>query len=365
MFPTLCIDELTAKVPIIQGGMGVGISISGLASAVAEQGGIGVISSVALGLLKTGKEKLRSENINCLVEEIRKAKTKTEGILGLNVMVAAADFNEIVLTGIKEKIDIIFLGAGLPTKLPAEISEKYLDKIKTKFAPIVSSARAAKLIFRSWEKRYNRVPDAVVVEGPQAGGHLGFSLEEIDHPNFSLEKLIPEICQTVAPFRAKYQRDIPVIAGGGIYSGADIAKFIDLGAAGVQMGTRFVATEECDADPIFKQQFIACQKSDIGLIKSPVGLPGRAISNQFLKDVKSGLKKPVYCPWQCLKSCKMENSNYCIADALVNAKNGLLEQGFSFAGVNAYRIDKILSVHDLIDSLQTEYDSFREKDSLV
>ncbi|MFO7896386.1 MAG: nitronate monooxygenase family protein [Candidatus Cloacimonadales bacterium] len=359
MFPTLCIDDLSAKIPIIQGGMGVGISISGLASAVAEQGGIGVISSVALGLLKTGKEKLREENINCLVDEIRKAKAKTQGILGINVMVAAADFNEIVLAGLREKIDIIFMGAGLPTKLPPEISDKYLDKIKTKFAPIVSSARAAKLIFRSWERKYNRVPDAVVVEGPQAGGHLGFSLDQINDPAFSLEKLIPEICQTIAPFRAKYQRDIPVIAAGGIYSGADIAKFIDLGAAGVQMGTRFVATEECDADPKFKQQFINCQKSDIGLIKSPVGMPGRAIINQFLVDVKSGLKKPVYCPWQCLKSCKMENSNYCIADALVNAKNGILEQGFSFAGVNAYRVDKILSVKNLINSLEAEYDACR------
>lgn len=361
MFPKLKIGNLTASVPIIQGGMGVGISISGLAAAVANEGGIGVISSVALGAMKNAKAKLRAENLISLKEEIAKAKAKTSGILGMNVMVAAADFEELILTGIKSKIDIIFIGAGLPTKLPAIFNSEYVSNLKTKLAPIVSSARAAKLIFKTWEKKYNFVPDAVVVEGPKAGGHLGFHVDQIDDPRFSLEKLIPEVCAMILPFKKKYGKDIPVIAGGGIYSGDDIAKIMKLGAAGVQMGSRFVATEECDASQEFKDQFINCEKSDISLIKSPVGLPGRAIYNQFLDQVKSGLRKPVFCPWQCLKSCKMNDSLYCIADALLNARNGNMEEGFCFAGSNAYRIDKLMSVKDLVSELRLGFNNFLNK----
>jgi len=355
--PELKIGDLVAKLPIIQGGMGVGISMSGLASAVANAGGIGVISSVALGMLgHTSKKSYREKNKIELRKEIRKAKKMSNGIIGLNIMVAISDFDEMVKIALEETIDILFLGAGLPLKLPQGISLEYLKKMKTKIAPIVSSGRAAKLIFKTWDKHFGTVPDAVVVEGPLAGGHLGFKPEQIDDPDFKLEKIVPSVCEAVKNFENKYSKKIPVIAGGGVYSGNDIYKLMNLGASGVQMGTRFVATEECDADIEFKKQFIKCKKEDIVIIKSPVGLPGRAIVNDFLVDVKAGIKKPFRCPWKCLKTCDFKTSLYCIGNALMKAKLGDLKNGFSFAGANAWRVDKIMSVNELMDSLVKEFE---------
>ncbi len=357
MFPKLTIGEFTARIPIIQGGMGVGISMSGLAAATANEGGIGVISSVALGLLeKLDRKSYRKGNLVCLRKEIRKAKAMSDGVIGLNVMVAVSDYDDIVKAAIEEEIDILFLGAGLPLKIPEGLTLEYLKSVKTKIVPIVSSDRAAKLIFSSWEKKYNYIPDAVVVEGPKAGGHLGFKAEQIDDPHFALEKIIPKVIKILEPFKQRFEKDIPVIAAGGIFNGEDIHKFLKMGAAGVQMGTRFVATDECDADIKFKEQFVNCHKEDIGIIKSPVGLPGRAIINKFLTDVTSGLKKPFNCPWKCLKTCKMQQSLYCIADALMKAKIGNLTNGFSFAGANAYRIKQIVSVKELMDSLRVEFE---------
>jgi len=357
MMPELKIGEFTARVPIIQGGMGVGISMSGLAASTANEGGIGVISSVGLGLLeKLDRNNYRKENLICLRKEIRKAKALSDGVIGLNVMVAISDYDDIVKAAIEEEIDILFLGAGLPLKMPGDISLEYLETIRTKIVPIVSSARAANLIFHSWEKRFNHVPDAVVVEGPKAGGHLGFKAEQINDPQYALENIIPEVIKIIEPFIQRHGKDIPVIAAGGIYSGEDIYKFLEMGASGVQMGTRFVATDECDADIKFKEQFVNCKKEDIGIIKSPVGLPGRAIINKFLTDVTSGIKKPFNCPWKCLKTCNMKQSLYCIADALMKAKIGNLTEGFSFAGSNAYKINKIISVKELIESLRVEFE---------
>jgi nitronate monooxygenase len=355
--PELRIGNLIARIPIIQGGMGVGISLSGLASAVANSGGIGVISSVGLGLLENNSGKTyREANKIALQREIRKARKLTDGILGLNIMVAISDYDEIVKLAFEEKVDILFLGAGLPLKLPDGMTVEELKKTKTKVAPIVSSARAAKLIFKSWDKNFAHVPDAVVVEGPLAGGHLGFKKDQINDPEFTLENIVPDVCEAIKPFETKYDKKIPVIAGGGIYDGEDIYKFIKLGASGVQMGTRFVVTEECDAAIEFKNQFIKCRKEDIVIIKSPVGLPGRAILNDFLTDVKAGIKKPFRCPWKCLKTCDFRNSLYCIANALMKAKIGELKNGFSFAGANAWRVDKIVPVKELMDSLVREFE---------
>lgn len=355
--PELKIGNLVAKLPIIQGGMGVGISMSGLASAVANAGGIGVISSVGLGLLEPASKKTyREDNKIALRREIRKARKLTNGVIGLNIMVAISDFNEMVKVALEEKIDILFLGAGLPLKLPEGISVDYLKKMKTKVAPIVSSGRAAKLIFKTWDKNFSHVPDAVVVEGPLAGGHLGFKSEQIDDPEFTLENIIPEVCEAIKNFEIKYNKKIPVIAGGGVYDGNDIYKFMNIGASGVQMGTRFVATDECDASVEFKNQYIKCKKEDIVIIQSPVGLPGRAILNDFLKDVKAGIRKPFRCPWKCLKTCDFKTSLYCIANALMKAKIGELKNGFSFAGANAWRIDKIIPVKELMDSLVREFE---------
>ena len=332
--------------------MGVGISLSGLASAVANEGGIGVISAAMIGMGESDITKNFIEaNIRALENEIRKAREKTKGILGVNIMVALTNFADMVNTAIKEKVDILFCGAGLPLDLP-----KYLGKgINTKLVPIVSSAKAAKILCMKWLRNFNYLPDAFVVEGPLAGGHLGFKAEQIENPEFTLEKILPEVVAAVKPFEEKNNKKIPVIAAGGIYSGEDINKFLKLGASGVQIATRFVATVECDADSKFKEEFIKSREGDIILINSPVGLPGRAIKNKFLEDVNNGIKKPFSCPYHCISTCDFKESNYCIALALVNAKKGKLNKGFAFAGKNAFRISKITTVKELIESLIEEF----------
>lgn len=346
--PKLRIDNLTADIPIIQGGMAVGISLSNLASAVANEGGIGVIGTAGIGMTEPDfSENFLSANIRALRKEIRRAREKTKGIIGVNIMVALTNFSDMVRTAIEEKIDIIFSGAGLPLDLP-----KYLTKESiTKLVPIVSSGRAFKIIARSWIEKFQYIPPAVVVEGPLAGGHLGFKREELEDPKSALEERLKEVVNEVRILEEKYNRKISIIAGGGIYTKEDIEKFINLGADGVQMATRFVATEECDADDNFKKAYIDAKKEDIIIIKSPVGLPGRAIKNEFLEAVERGEKKPFTCPFHCIKTCDYQNSPYCIAIALLNAKKGNLKNGFAFAGANAYRIDKIVRVKDLIREL--------------
>ena len=352
-FPKLKIGDVIADIPIIQGGMGIGISMSGLASSVANLGGIGVIATAGLGTLKgeSGENYLEA-SISILREEIVKAKKLTKGILGVNIMVALTNFADMVETSIEEGIDLIISGAGLPLDLP-----KYLKEgIWTKLVPIISSAKAARVICKRWLGRYNRLPDAFVVEGPMAGGHLGFSKDQLEDPKYALEKIIPEVVEVVALFEKEHGVSIPVIAAGGIYSGADIDKFMKLGAAGVQMGTRFVATHECDASPKFKQCYVDSQPEDLIIIDSPVGMPGRAIKNDFITSIQEGQKKPFKCPYHCISSCNCTDSPYCIALALANAKKGNLKSGFAFAGKNAWRVDRIMSVKELIDSLLEEYD---------
>ncbi len=352
-FPKLIIGDLVARVPIIQGGMGIGVSLSGLASAVANQGGVGVIATAGIGVLCPDKETSYVEgSIKVLREEIRKAKEATKGILGVNIMVALTNFADMVETSIAEGVDLILSGAGLPLDLP-----KYLKEgIGTKLVPIISSAKAARIICKRWLMRYNKLPDAFVVEGPMAGGHLGFSSGQLDDPGYALEKIIPEVVEAVSVFERENGVKIPVIAAGGIYTGADILAFMKLGAAGVQMGTRFVATHECDADIKFKKAYINAGKDDLVIIESPVGLPGRAIRNDFIESIQNGLKKPFKCLYHCISSCNCTDSLYCIAMALGNAVKGKLKGGFAFAGKNAYRVNRILSVSELIESLEKDYD---------
>ncbi len=352
--PKLKIGEIEAKIPIIQGGMSVGISLSGLSSAVANEGGIGVIGAAGIGMLEPDfKKNFREANKRALRKEIRKAREMTDGIIGVNIMVALSDFDDLLIVAIEEGADLVFLGAGLPLKIPKD----GLGKV----VPIVSSGRAASIIFRYWSIRYGRVPDAVVVEGPLAGGHLGFKKEQIDNPKYKLEKLLLDVIEVVRKFEKKFQKKISVIAAGGIFTGGDIYSYLQMGADGVQMGTRFVATNECDASIKFKEAYIRAKKEDIIIIDSPVGLPGRAIRNKFLDDVSSGIKKPFTCPWHCLKTCNFKHSPYCIALALTNAKKGNLEDGFAFSGANAYRIDKIVSVKELIETLKEEYKLVSER----
>ena len=348
----LRIGNITVNLPIIQGGMGVGISLSSLASAVANEGGIGVISTAAIGINESDFfSNFLEANIRGLKKEIRKARELTKGIIGVNIMTALSNYADMVRTAIEEGIDIIFSGAGLPLNLPQFLTGKSM----TKLVPIVSSARAAGIISKRWLEKYQYIPDAFVVEGPMAGGHLGFREDQVNDKEFALEKLVPEVINEVKPLEDKYERPIPVIAAGGIYNGEDIRKFMELGAAGVQMATRFVTTHECDASIEFKNEYIQSKKEDIVIIDSPVGMPGRAIGNNFIDDVNNGKKHPLNCHFHCIKTCNVEKSPYCIALALINAQRGKLEQGFAFAGENAYKTCEIVSVKELIASLKGEY----------
>lgn len=355
---SLKIGNLLARIPIVQGGMGVGISLSGLASAVANEGGVGVISAAGLGVIyRDYSSDYNEASIWGLKEELRKARELSRGIIGVNVMVAMSNFADMVRTAVAEKADIIFSGAGLPLNLPSFLTEG----AKTKLAPIVSSARAAKLLCQKWLSEYNYIPDAVVVEGPKAGGHLGYKPEQIADERFSLERIVPEVAREVGRFAEEHHCHIPVIAGGGIYTGEDIYKIMELGAEGVQMGTRFVATEECDAAPAFKQSYVDATASDIEIIQSPVGMPGRAIHSSFLEKVREGLKRPKACPFDCIKTCDVTRSPYCIMLALYNAFRGKLDAGYAFCGANAWRTERILSVRELMTTLVDEFDRFRDR----
>lgn len=348
--PKLKIGDLVANMPIVQGGMGVGVSLSGLASAVANCGGIGVISAVEPGFNLEGyyKEKVKS-NFEGLTHHIRKAKELApDGIIGVNIMTVLTNFEDMVKICVKEKVDIIFAGAGLPTKLPGLVKGSL-----TKIAPIVSSGKVAKLICKQWDRKHNYIPDAIVVEGPEAGGHLGFSLEQLeDIKSLPLTDLVKDVLDAIKPYEEKYNKKIPVIAGGGLYSAEDIAEVLKAGASGVQMATRFVATDECDADQSFKQSYVDAKEDDVYIIKSPVGLPGRAIYNQFISDVyDNGKPKGIKCV-NCIKTCNPKETLYCIADALIQAQRGNLEKGFAFAGAKVYKIKEITSVKNIFAELK-------------
>ena len=348
---SLKIGDLTARLPIIQGGMGIGISLSGLASAVANEGGIGIIATAGIGMSEPDfYTNYLEANLRALRKEIRRARELSKGILGVNIMVALTNFADLVKTAIEEKIDIIFSGAGLPLNLPQFITEG----IKTKIVPIVSSGRAASIIAKKWTEKYNYLPDAIVVEGPKAGGHLGFKQEMLTDPEHALEKLIPEVIEAVKPYEKQYGKPIPVIAAGGIYTGADILKFFQLGASGVQMATRFVTTYECDASDKFKQTYIDSKKEDMVIIKSPVGLPGRVINNKFVEKIKQGKTIPFKCSYKCLRTCEPDKAPYCIAKVLSNASRGKLDESFVFAGSNAYKCKEIIPVKTLVDKLKAE-----------
>ena len=350
--PKLTIRSKTTQMPIIQGGMGVGISLSSLSSAVAENGGVGVIAANGIGLIEPDYFKDgRSANIRGFRNEIRKARAKTSGIIGVNIMVALEDFNELLNTAIEERVDMVFLGAGLPIK---NLPVAQMREADVQIIPIVSSARATSLIFSMWKRIYHDVPDAVVVEGPKAGGHLGFKESELEDEAYSLETVIPQVVETLKAYENEFSRKIPVIAAGGIFTGEDIYKVMKLGAHGVQMGTRFAATDECDADIRFKEAIVACKKEDIGIIKSPVGMPGRAIINKFLSDTTER-RREFNCPWQCLAGCHADEANYCISLALNNARKGNLKHGFVFVGSNAYRVNSILPVSELMSELKEQF----------
>jgi len=346
-FKDFDIGDIRIEIPIVQGGMGVRVSSSGLASAVSHEGGLGVIASVGLG--EDADPSVRdyaARSRSSLVSAIRKTRALTDKPFGVNIMCALTNYDDLVDAAQQESVDVIISGAGLPLKLPSLIKNK-----RTKLVPIVSSARAAQLICRVWKKKYDRFPDALVVEGPLAGGHLGYSLDDIKDPKrVFLDNILTEVLVAVKDFESQGAR-IPVIAAGGVFDGEDIARVIRLGASAVQMATRFVCTHECDVSYSYKEAYLTAKKEDIVIIKSPVGMPGRVINNEFVKKISSGQRIDFGCPYKCLHTCDHQKANYCIANALFNAAAGQMDKGFAMCGSNAYRIKKIVSVKELIAEL--------------
>jgi nitronate monooxygenase len=353
------------KMKLIQGGMGVGISGWRLASAVANEGGMGVIASVGLNEAKSYlKGEYEVAGSMALKDEIKLARSKmnNKGFLGVNIMHALSNYPQLVKTALEENIDFIISGAGIPRDL--QVYSKEIGNTHTGLIPIVYSGKLAHIMCRAWV-RYEHLPDAIVVEGPMAGGHLGYSNEQLANSEFvahGLEKIVKEVVESVRPYEKEFGRKIPVIAAGGIFYGGDIRKYLNIGAAGVQMATRFVPTHECDADVRFKQAYLDCKKDDLVIIKSPVGMPGRAIKNEFLEKVEAGKRVPITCPYHCIKTCIPKESPYCIAKALVEAKAGRFEEGYVFAGSNAWRCKEIISVHQVFEDINREYAEGRVSD---
>lgn len=347
------IKDKTLSIPLIQGGMGVGISLGNLAGHVAKCGGMGIISTAHPGYRHPDfYTNTLATNLQELDVEIKKAKDIADGkgLVGVNVMVAINDYEEMVNQAIKSGADVIISGAGLPLTLP-----KYTKGTDVAIAPIVSSGRVANLICRTWDKKFNVIPDFIVIEGSEAGGHLGFDKDEvIEHKTQSLETILEEVLEAIKPYEDKYHQTIPVFVAGGVYSGKDIRHFLNLKASGVQMATRFIATHECDASDIYKQMFVDCKKEDIVIVKSPVGMPGRAMKTELIEKLANGEKIPLTHCFNCLRPCDPKTTPYCISMALIHAAKGDVDKGLVFCGSNAYRIDKIVHVEELINELMKE-----------
>ena len=325
------------------------VSKANLAAAVANEGCAGVIATVGLGNFEhaPGSEFVELNRV-ALQDEIRKTRQMTNGIIGANVMVALSNYESLVKTCVEEKVDIIISGAGLPLQLPA-----YTAETDIKLVPMVSSARSLKLICRKWMKDFNRCPDAVVIEGGKAGGHLGYTLEQLEKNNPTLDEILADVLQLMQQLPTPF----PVIVAGGIFTGEEMAHYLKLGASGVQMATRFVCTEECDVDMKFKQAYLDAGPEDTTLIKSPVGMPGRVINNAFVKKINAGQTIPFKCKYRCLKSCNPAVAPYCIAEVLAKAAEGKLDEAFAFAGSNAWRCNEIVSVKSLIQKIMQEYEN--------
>lgn len=345
----LIIRDLVAKVPIVLGGMGVGVTGSKLAAAVAKQGGIGVLSGVNIGYKESDfNTNWLEANLRVLKKEIIEAKNNSlDGVIGVNFMVAMNSYAEHVKVAIDAGVDIIISGAGLPLDLP-----KLVEGTKTKIAPIVSSGKAAKVITKKWVKTYGKIPDAIVLEGIKAGGHLGFKKDDIDKDDFNIVNTLKDIQKVLKPYEEEFDYHIPIIVGGGVYTKEDMDNLLKEGADAVQMSTRFVATYECDAADEFKQSYIEAEPEDVSIIISPVGMPGRAINNKFVQNLAKGIKPKIEKCNNCLSKCSPATTPYCISKALINSVKGNVENGLIFAGSNVSKVKKMMSVEEIFDELK-------------
>lgn len=337
------------RFPVIQGGMGVGVSLGRLAGTVAKEGGIGIISTAQIGYReKDFDQNPAGANVRAIAEEMKKArKISPEGIIGYNIMTALREHADHVKAAVKAGADIIISGAGLPTDLPA-----LTEGSGTRIAPIVSTDKSANVILKYWDRKYKRTADLVVIEGPEAGGHLGFKKEELSAcTEESYAGEIRKIIRTVRTYAEKYGTEIPVVVAGGIYDSGDVQRVMELGADGVQVATRFVTTEECDADIRYKEAYIRASREEITIVKSPVGMPGRAIMNPFMAKVMKGARIPHSPCHRCLARCAPSEIPYCITDSLIEAVKGNVEKGLLFCGAKAWKAERIETVREVMQAL--------------
>lgn len=347
-FEPLVIGDLVAKIPLIQGGMGVGVSLSSLAGAVAKEGGIGIISTAQIGFREPDYERNPLEaNLRAVASEIKKAKEIAQGgIIGVNIMYATRFYEKYVEAACKAGVDLIITGAGLPVELP-----KLVENYKVKIAPIVSSVKSANVILKMWERKFNRTADLVVIEGPKAGGHLGFKPEEVEAiTDEDYKKEIANIMEVVDSYGEKFNQLIPVVVAGGVSDAGKVKEMMKLGADGVQVASRFVTTYECDASQEFKDAYLNAKEEDIVIVKSPVGMPGRAINNKFMKATREGMQ-PISKCYQCIKGCQAKDIPYCITKALVNSVKGNTDEGLVFCGADTWKQNKMQSVKEVMQEL--------------
>ena len=348
----LKIGKKYTKLPLIQGGMGIGISLGGLAGAVAAEGGAGVISAAQIGFREPDfDEEPFTANLRAIHKEVEKARALSkEGVIGMNVMTAMNGYESYVREAVKAGVDFIVSGAGLPVDLPA-----YTEGIDTAIAPIVSTEKSASVILKYWDKKYKKIPDLLIVEGPKAGGHLGFTKEQLEFfTENKYKEEIGAILRLVKTYEEKYGEKIPVILAGGIDSREKAEEAFSIGADGIQVATRFVTTKECDAASEYKEAYVKAKKEDICIVKSPVGMPGRAIHNTFLEKVERGEKKLCKCH-KCLHRCNPGEIPYCITDALIQAAEGNVEDALIFCGANAWKISEIQTVSQVVRELFPDF----------
>lgn len=340
--------------PLIQGGMGVGVSMGGLAGAVAAEGAMGTLSTADAGWNEPDfAAHPQQANLRALRREVQRAKRLAAGagLVAVNAMVATRQYADSVRTALEAGADAIVSGAGLPLELPA-----LAEGFEALLAPIVSGPRAAQLICRTWAKRYGRVPDFVVLEGCQAGGHLGFEEADLLSGRCTpLSRLIPEVLAALRPFEEKFGRAIPLFCAGGVATGAEMARCTRLGAAGAQLATRFIATEECDAGQGYKDVLLAARPEDLRIIHSPVGMPGRAVNSPLVQRLAAGMRQPPAHCSGCIKSCRPAETPFCITHALIEAVKGNWEEGLFFSGSRVDLVDRMRTVPDLIDELMKEW----------
>lgn len=354
------IRNRTLPLPIVQGGMGIGVSLEKLAGTVASCGGMGTLSAAFCGFAEPDfAGNSREANLRALNRQVRRAKeiAKGAGLVAVNVMVAAAQYADSVRTALRAGADAIVCGAGLPRDLPALAAE--VPESEAAIAPVVSGGRTAGLICKLWDRHYQRVPDFVILEGPLAGGHLGFSPEDAREAQAGRPKplsgLLTEVLDALEPFREKYGRDIPVFVAGGVKNGHEMRQYMEEGAAGAQFATRFIATEECDASPGFKQALLAAKPEDITIVQSPVGMPGRALRSPLIERVEEGRQEKIQHCSRCLAACNYKTAPYCISRALIAAVEGDWEHGLFFCGANAGEVRAISTVQEQMDQIMNEW----------